>query len=351
MPKVIDLTGKRFGNLTVIEMAGRTKRGEITWRCQCDCGNEKNVVGGSLKNGYTKSCGCIAKETVYKCTDLTGKRFGRLLVIKRAENEGKGVMWLCKCDCGNEIIASGRDMKRGHKKSCGCYKHECISRRTKTYLIENIIGKRYGRLTVVEYSHSYIDIGKFYWKCRCDCGDEITVCNDDLENGKTKSCRNIACKYGVDGVTNTTNASSRRLRGIHKGMLERCYGNDYNICKNYSKRGITICNEWLGENGFANFVKWSLTNGYSDKLTIDRIDNNRGYSPCNCRWTTMKVQNNNKRSNVYIEYNGTVKTISEWADYSGLKYSCLYARIKKGWDIGEALNTPSGKQRNISKTV
>ena len=89
-----------------------------------------------------------------------------------------------------------------------------------------------------------------------------------------------------------------------------------------------------------------MENGYNDNLTIDRISNNGNYEPSNCRWATREEQNNNTRQNHYIEYNGKVKTLSQWATYYGLTRSCLKCRIKKGWEIEKALTTP---QRNKIK--
>lgn len=342
MPKVIDLTGKRFGNLTVIEMAGRTKRGEITWRCQCDCGNEKIAVGARLRYGDTKSCGCRLREVSYKRNDLTGKRFGRLTVIGLAEGKWKKTKWLCKCDCGNEKTVQGVHLTTGHTQSCGCYARECTSKRKKgVYSIEDITGERYGKLTVIGYSHSSKDRKRTYWKCRCDCGNEIVTRLDALREGRTKSCGCIAYKYAVDGIDSHTSLSHHRLYSIHNSMIERCYDENSKSYKDYGQRGISVCDEWKEEDGFVNFYEWAYKNGYTDELTIDRIDVNGNYEPSNCRWVTMKVQNNNRRNNVHIEYNGMVKTISEWADYAGLKYSCLHARLSRGWSIEKSLITPS----------
>ena len=118
-----DLTGQRFGMLTVIERAedyvNVNGNHVLRYLCKCDCGNEKAVLASDLKCGRVKSCGCL------KIENLTGQRFGKLVVVKRAEDyvSPKGVhsiQWLCKCDCGNEVVTLARNLKSGYTKSCGC---------------------------------------------------------------------------------------------------------------------------------------------------------------------------------------------------------------------------------------
>ena len=106
----------------------------------------------------------------------------------------------------------------------------------------------------------------------------------------------------------------------------------------YGERGITICDEWKGTQGFIKFYEWSLANGYSDELSIDRIDNNKGYSPNNCRWTTKIIQANNTRANRYLTHNGETHTIADWARIAKMPYSTFAQRINKlGWDIEKAM--------------
>ena len=126
MGKFIDLTGKRFGRLTVIEIADVPNAGQYYWHCICDCGNEKNIAGSSLRSGRTKSCGCWQKEA--RCLsrnliDMTGQKFGHLTVIKKDKTDKRGEMkWLCQCDCGNPQLISilGSNLRTGHTQSCGC---------------------------------------------------------------------------------------------------------------------------------------------------------------------------------------------------------------------------------------
>ena len=129
--KAKDLTGMKFGRLTVVKESGRDKHGKVLWLCKCECGNEIIVRGNSLKSKRTTSCGCLKKETSREnarkgIKDLTGMKFGRLTVIKRCGNKGSNTTWLCKCECGNEIIVRGDYLKSKRTTSCGCLKKEMV---------------------------------------------------------------------------------------------------------------------------------------------------------------------------------------------------------------------------------
>lgn len=133
MGKLIDLTGKRFGKLTVIELSHI--KGQSLWKCICDCGNQKLVRSRSLISGKTKSCGCLRRDAGHqKLIDLSGKRFGRLTVIEFSHSRKIGVStgticyWKCICDCGNVSSVAAESLTSGHTKSCGCLNREIISK-------------------------------------------------------------------------------------------------------------------------------------------------------------------------------------------------------------------------------
>lgn len=130
MGRIKDLTGQRFGRLVVIRKDGKDNSGNIKWLCKCDCGNEISVNGDSLRRNKTKSCGCYNKERVSEARikDLTGMKFNRLTVIKEnGRDKYSKVRWLCKCECGNEIVVAGVFLRNGNTKSCGCLKKERIT--------------------------------------------------------------------------------------------------------------------------------------------------------------------------------------------------------------------------------
>lgn len=143
-----------------------------------------------------------------------------------------------------------------------------------------------------------------------------------------------------------------RLTVIHNGMKYRCYNPKATNYCNYGARGITICDEWLDSKrinvshrnnptkGFLAFKNWALANGYAENLTLDRIDNSKGYSPENCRWVTTKVQNNNRRSNLLITYKGQIKTLHQWCDELNLSYSKISQRLQRlHWSVEKAFES------------
>lgn len=136
----------------------------------------------------------------------------------------------------------------------------------------------------------------------------------------------------------THGMSRTRVYNLWNKMKQRCYTKTNPSYKWYGGRGISVCDEW--KSSFESFYKWSAEHGYKDTLSIDRIDVNGDYCPENCRWITMKQQENNRRDNVIFEYNAQSKTKSEWADLYGLKYTTLFRRIERGWSIERALTTP-----------
>ena len=133
------------------------------------------------------------------------------------------------------------------------------------------------------------------------------------------------------GGTNT------RLYVIWKSMRQRCGNPNNNRFYVYGAKGISIVPEW---DNYETFREWAESNGYSDGLTIDRIDANRGYGPENCRWVSQKVQQNNRTNNRRIVCDGEIHTLTEWAEIVGIRTSTLHARISKGWSADRAIHTP-----------
>jgi hypothetical protein len=186
------------------------------------------------------------------------------------------------------------------------------------------IGDRFTRLEVLGKSEKRDRSRSFYYSCKCDCGKIIEVRKDSLFNGRVKSC---GC-YTKDRMTKH-NLSNSRLYHIRGGMLARCYNKSNKDFHNYGARGISVCEEW--KNSFEVFYNWAITNGYSDNLSIDRIDVNGNYEPSNCRWTTNKQQSRNTRKNHFYTYKGETKTITEWAEIKGIRRDTLTYRIKHNW--------------------
>ena len=178
-----DLTGKQFNRLFVNSLVGKNKKGYYTWNCTCSCGRKTVVESAKLKNGNTKSCGCLQREKsgLNNYKDLTGQKFGYLTVIERdiSMPKGKGVYWTCRCACGNIKTLLTKDLTSGHWVTCGCGYGRDNHRL-------NLIGQKYGELTVVDFAG--IMKNHTTWLCECSCGDKIIVDVGRLRSGNTKSC-------------------------------------------------------------------------------------------------------------------------------------------------------------------
>lgn len=339
MSEPYNLIGQKYGKLTVIERGENNKRGNTRWICKCDCGKEVTKLGYDLTHGKTTSCGCGKGQPGKidsKRQDLTGKRFGKLEVIKLDEdNTSNGIVcWICKCDCGNIKSVRAGNLRTGHTKSCGM----CNRSQNK---IKDLTGNKYGRLTVIELVGC--ENHQSQWLCKCKCGNTKIVSAYNLKSRATTSCGCLLketrkkTKHKTHGMTNT------RIYSEYRSMINRC-SPKYHCRSSYYDKEIKVYDEWLGENGFLAFYKWSIENGYDDTLTLDRINNDKGYSPYNCRWVDMKVQQNNKTTNVYIEYMGETKTMREWCDTLKLDYGMVKQRRRKGWKVPRLFEPPHKNQ-------
>lgn len=265
MGKMINITGQRFGRLVAIECVGKNENKSCIWRCKCDCGKEITALTKDLRFGTVTSCGCVH--------DLTGQKFGRLTVIKKyGHNKSNAILWLCQCDCGNQVIVIGDHLRTGHTKSCGCYNLDMLRARA-----------------------------------------------------KHRKVRTRPYKIWADIKTRCTNPKDKNY-------------------ENYGKRGITMCDEWA--NDFTKFYEWAMANGYKDNLTIDRIDNNKGYYPDNCRWATYIEQNNNRRDNKKYLYNNQLLTLAQIGRLCNINYATLLHRVHKGLSMEEATKRINRKTGN-----
>ncbi len=169
--------GYRVGMLEVQEATAQRKGSYKVWRCRCDCGGERLLDTRALHRGTIRDCGC--KSPVPPgASDLTGRRFGRLLALApTGQRRYNTLVWRCRCDCGKEALLAAKYLLNGHAKSCGCLAHPPL---------KDFIGKRFGMLEVTAYEGKRA--GMHRWRCRCDCGRETLVGQTLLQSGKTKSC-------------------------------------------------------------------------------------------------------------------------------------------------------------------
>lgn len=198
--------------------------------------------------------------------------------------------------------------------------------------LKDLKGQRFGRLVVLERAQNRS--GRVVWRCKCDCGVIKEVPSKTLKNGTAQSCGCLQ-RERASQANGKHRMRKTRLYEIWYGMKRRCEDSRRIAYEDYGCRGITVCEEW--RNSFEAFRDWALANGYSDNLTLDRKDNDGPYSPENCQWATMQEQQNNRRNNKLLKYNGEEHTQSEWARITGIKAGTIYARLKNGWTVERTL--------------
>lgn len=222
------------------------------------------------------SIGRLEECRMPKLRDLTGQKFGRLTVVRRAKNSAKcETMWECICDCGNYTIVRGKNLTEGITKSCGCIR---------------------------------------------------------------KDPRPYRRTHGM---------SRTRLYRIWSLIKDRCENKNNPAYERYGGRGIRLCDEWHSS---SSFFDWALNNGYSENLTIDRIDNDGDYCPENCRWADIYTQSNNTRRNRYMTLNGKTQTLAEWCTEYDMPYKTVHSRLnRQRWDLEKALTTPIDKRKTGNK--
>lgn len=212
--------------------------------------------------------------------DITGKRFGRLTVVKRVENRvsisgRQYAMWLCKCDCGKTKIASTGNLRQGQVRSCGCLQKDSYKSNSRNH-----------KLSLLAMTH-----------------------------GETKT----------------------HLYMVWSGMKRRCQNPHTKYYPLYGGRGVRVCDEWQK---YEPFRDWAHATGYKQGLTIDRIDCDGDYCPENCRWITFQEQQRNRRNNRHYEYQGKSYTVLEIAKILGMKPRTVQGRIERGWSIEKIFSTP-----------
>lgn len=250
--------------------------------------------------------------------NYVGERIG-LFVVKEFDSQkskpGK-VYWICRCDCGNVFSIRQDGFKK--QRSCGCIRINSL-----------VIGKTYGRLTVLELNHDFKtrNCGANY-KCQCSCGNIKNVFFVHLNNGSTKSCGCLARETAQKQMT-THGKSKTRLFRIWQGIKSRCFNMSVKDYYRYGGRGITVCEDWRID--FKNFYSWSIENGYSESLSLDRINNNNNYSPNNCKWSTPIEQQNNTRLNkACIINNKYFTSLAEVSRVYNIKLKTIYRLYRSG---------------------
>lgn len=253
--------------------------------------------------------------------DRAGEHYGRLIVLGFAgrTKSRHDSIWHCRCECGRKVKIRGANLKR--HKSCGC---EWISGRAKVKA-----GDRYGRLIVLSQKNS------LFWLCRCDCGATKAIRGASLRLTKrpTKSCGCLSVEIMKSRKTHGMWNSSEY--GVWQAMLQRCNNKNNISFQRYGGRGVKVCRRWRK---FKNFLE-DVGRRPSRKLSLERIDNLKGYKPGNVKWATRKEQQGNTRSNVWITFQGRSMILSDWASEFRLHRKTLGNRLRLGWPMLEALTT------------
>lgn len=291
-PKVIDLTGQRFGRLTVVSRDESFTGKGTRWLCDCDCGTKNFPVKREyLVRGKTKSCGCLKSEYLQSVLkDLTGQKFGKLTVVDRYEKKGK-TYWLCNCDCGTKgVIASSSDLKNGDKSSCGCVRRQITAEK-------DLTGQKFGRLTVIGKSERRSANGDVYYICDCDCGTKgIEVVRSSLV--AKDSHRQISCGCWVKEGHSVTNRHNDREEAIVTYLYGKLkvrhrklgFGGEVISLDEYHEiinRPCAYCglekSNTTKESLFYTSKKKGLTSNHIDfdfeihHNGVDRIDSSKGY--------------------------------------------------------------------------
>lgn len=244
-------------------------------------------------------------------------------------------MYLCSC---NRVVARAKKYTACFFRKHPCEVHYlcrgccflCMSIRV------NLVGQKFGKLTVLGEDVER-NKGRVYWICKCDCGNIARVTTANLRSGSVKSCGCLV-KETAKKVNSKHNMRGTRLYSIWVDMRRRCRNKNYHAYKNYGGRGIFVCKEW--DEDFMPFYNWSINNGYADNLSIDRINNNDGYYPENCRWVTALEQGNNTRICRYITIDNITKSLADWCRVYNTNAAMVRERIKRGWDEETAIKTP-----------
>jgi len=193
-------------------------------------------------------------------------------------------------------------------------------------------GAKHGRLTAITELNDGLAL------YRCECGASKITRRQHVLSGRVQSCGCLQKERATATLIarNSTHGKfGTPIYAVWNSMISRCYNPNSQAYANYGGRGIGVCSDWRD---FANF--YADMNDPQRGLTLDRIDNSKGYSPENCRWVNMTTQQNNKRSNVVLEYRGKFMTATEWATHLGINRMMIYDRLKAGWSVERTLTTP-----------
>ncbi len=272
--KTADLVGMKFGRLTVVS-ASRKPSGEFAWDCLCECGNTNTVASNTLLRGRSRSCGCLSKEAFIArnlsndyCNrepvmDLTGQRFGRLVVTGWHHVPGGKSTWLCSCDCGGATKVKGSFLKRNLTRSCGCLRRTLPTRQPRARLrfaaevelhprAHDLSGRKFGKLTAVHFA------GKSRWYCACDCGGSSVTPAQNLRSGNSTSCGCVAKEKTIARNISLRGRGSpfKRMPALRSGL------------RIDSILWSMICQSWGNQCAYCSVCTTALTQDHVRAITL-----------------------------------------------------------------------------------
>lgn len=329
------------------------------------------------KTLYQKS---HSKREPHTYCDFVDGEFANIKVVSVLNDGGGNV--LCRCNvCGNTFMTSKRALKKVAELVTGGAKRRRVT--CKGLLQEygfvinspdSYIGKNFGKLTIIGFDDKDIkyhgcDDGTNNLPyitssatalCKCDCGNEDVRCK--IGNIVAKSTQSCGC---LIGETQQAAAEKRKTHGkivhtqerlywVWQSMIQRCHCETNKNYHYYGGRGITVCDTW--KHSYLAFRRWALANGYDPlapkgECTIDRIDNNRGYKPSNCRWVSAKEQNVNKVDAILYTYYGRTMNARQWSKYFGIEYSEMLCMLHQGLSIGRICRQIKNTTKDFQKEI
>ncbi|MBW4692291.1 MAG: hypothetical protein KME27_11040 [Lyngbya sp. HA4199-MV5] len=272
--------------------------------------------------------------------NLLNRRFGSLLCVEKTEERNTGsIVWVCQCDCGVTekvpgylLTSKSRNRQKTNCKVCA-----------KNKIAINLSGKTFSSFEVLNKSEKRVS-GLIAWNCRCTCGVLEVVKTADLLSGSRKRCRQCARLLKIKVSTKHQMCYTKTYRSWSE-MLSRCTCETNASYPRYGGRGISICDRWLGREGFINF--FADMGERPEGMTLDRHpDNNGDYEPENCRWATPKEQALNRRSSVLITFQNKTQTVSQWSEELGIHSETIRFRHKKGWGVDDIFKKTKKRQRH-----
>lgn len=280
---------------------------------------------------------------VAKYRDITGQKFGYLTAIRPVSKMKNGaVVWECKCVCGNKIHVGISALASGAHRSCGCKLVSVMYSRNHGYNVDDYIGAKFNRLTILRYWGT-TPKGAKKVLCECECGKQTIAVFSRVKSGETKSCGCLREERKIKAKT-THGMSNSPTYETWASMKARCNNQNAANYYNYGGKGIRVCDRW--NNSFESFVEDMGERPIGS--SIDRINPFGNYEPTNCRWATPKQQARNRTNNVFVKFRDKVYLEADFVNKFHISHGCVQDILKAGKYKGEDILVVGGKYDNVN---